>query len=67
VNGGHKMPFIDSGWGDGVYSVYMIQNDGGPVGGEVRFIASNEPYPFPYANAKNEYDIALKEANSAFP
>lgn len=42
-----EMPCIDSGLGDGVYTVYCLVRDGKLVGTVVRFIEPNEPYPFP--------------------
>jgi hypothetical protein len=53
------MLFTDCGWGDGVYSVFEIKQDGKVVGAEATFIERNEPCPIPYKNSKNEYDCLI--------
>lgn len=40
------VPFADGGFGDGVYRVYKLLDNGETVGMEVEFIPEKTPYPF---------------------
>lgn len=39
-------PFVESGFGDGTYTVFELCADGRRVGIEIEFIENREPYPF---------------------
>ena len=43
---GAVMPFVDSGFGDGTYSVFELLEDGQRVGFEIEFLADDEEYSF---------------------
>ncbi len=41
-----EVPFVESGFGDGRYSVYALLDGETRIGAEVVFIRSEKPYPF---------------------
>lgn len=43
---GVEIPFAESGFGDGCYSVYALEDQGKQVGAEVVFIKPDQVYPF---------------------
>lgn len=46
VESGAKMPFVESGFGDGTFAVYELLSGDRRVGVEVQFIAPGDAYPF---------------------
>jgi hypothetical protein len=43
---GAEVPFVESGFGDGRFSIYALEQDGKRIGTEVVFIRPEKPYPF---------------------
>jgi hypothetical protein len=43
---GTKIPVVQGGFGDGVYNVYELMEEGNIVGLEIEFIRDGEEYPF---------------------